>query len=54
MRHIIYSPMEKLFAFTIGPESIRCLNDAAEQFLQSQTERNYQSLEFFHSLVSLR
>lgn len=51
MRHIIYSPMEKLFAFTIGAESICCLNDAAEQFLQSQTERNYQSLEFFHSLL---
>ena len=51
MLHIIYSPREKLFAFTIGAESICCLNDAAEQFLQSQTERNYQSLEFFHSLL---
>ena len=53
MRHIIYAPMEKLFSFTIGPESIRCLNDATERFLQSQTERSYQSLEFFHSVLSL-
>ena len=52
MRHILYSPTEKLFAFTIDPESIHCLNDASERFLQSQTERSYQSLEFFHSIVS--
>lgn len=52
MRHIIYAPMEKLFSFTIGPESIRCLNDATECFLEDQTERTYQTLSFFHSVVS--
>lgn len=50
MRHIIYSPVEKLFSFTIGEESIHRLNDVAEQFLISQTERIYQTLTFFHSV----
>lgn len=52
MRHIIYAPMEKLFSFTIGAESIHNLNDATEHFLQDQTERAYQSLAFFHSLTA--
>lgn len=51
MRHIIYSPIEKLFAFTIGEESIHCLNSATEKFLIDQTERTYQTLTFFHSLI---
>ena len=50
MRHIIYSPIEKLFSFTIGKESVYCLNDATERFLIDQTERTYQTLTYFHSV----
>ncbi len=53
MRHIIYSPIEKLFAFTIGSDSIKILNDTTERFLQSQTERNFQTLDFYRSLTAL-
>lgn len=50
MRHIIYGDEKKLFAFQLSDESATILSDVCEKFLQTQTERTYKTLEFYHSI----
>lgn len=50
MRHIVYSSMEKLYSFTVPRESAKYLSFVTETYLRSQLERNFKTLDFFHSL----
>ncbi len=51
MRHVIYAPLEKAFAFTMPEDSLRDLADAAERFLLAQLQRGFRTLDFYHSLA---
>ncbi len=50
MRYICQCPPEKLYSFTLPDGAARCLYAAAESFLVAQTDRDYRTLEFYHSL----
>lgn len=50
MRHILYSPPEKLFSFTLSPGGLDLLNRVAEEFLKAQLEKTLPTLEFYHNL----
>ena len=52
MRHIIYSPLEKLFSFQLGEDGLRALGRVTETYLIYQTERNYPTLDFYKSLLA--
>ncbi len=52
MRHITYSEFEKLFSFTLPPESMKILAGFCERYLLTQMQRTYQSLDFYHSVAS--
>lgn len=51
MRHIIYSDFSKLFNFTIPEEHAKKLSKISEEYLIFQTDRNYQTLTFFKSII---
>lgn len=50
MRHILYAPMEKLFAFALPEESLKRLSVLTEKYIHIQLEKSFSTLEFYHSL----
>ena len=51
LRHIVYSQFNKLFNFTIPEESAVKLSKITEEYLIFQTDRTYQTLNFYKSLT---
>ena len=49
MRHILYSPFEKIFSFTLTPALLPALNTLTEKYLQNALGQKFRLLEFFHS-----
>ncbi len=50
MRHIISCPKQKLFSFTLPERSLNELGQVCEQFLLSQLEGRFPSLDFYKRL----
>ena len=50
MRHIIYSDDKKVFCFKINEQSEQLLAQISENFIISQTEKNYKTLEFYKQM----
>lgn len=50
MRHILYGPAEKNFAFALQEEGLNALASATEGFLLAQLQRGFKTLDFYHSL----
>ncbi len=51
MRHIIYSDFEKLFSFSLPPESLKILAGFSERYLLTQMQRSYTTLDFYRSVA---
>ena len=52
MRHIVFSDFDKLFRFTLPSDSIRVLANVSERYLLAQTQRGFQTLDFYHQVSS--
>lgn len=50
-RHIVLGNPKKLFSFSLGPESMALLGDAAEAFLMTQHERGFRTLDYYKQLL---
>lgn len=50
LRHIVYSPLEKCFFFSIPEKEHQLLCDISEQFLLTQLGRGFHTLQFYHDL----
>lgn len=50
MRHIVYAPFEKCFAFSLSDEEQQRLSVVCERFLLAQVDRGFKTLEFYHTL----
>lgn len=50
MKYILSAPLEKLFQFSIGEESIKQLSTCVEKFLLCQLNRGFKTLDFYHSM----
>ena len=50
MRHIVYSPLKRLFSFRLGEDTLKELSDASETYLLTQLERGFFTLDFYKSL----
>lgn len=50
MRHVVYAPFKKCFAFTLSEEELRELATLSERFLLAQVDRSFNTLEFYHTL----
>jgi len=53
MRHIVFSPAEKLFAFTLSDEGIAGLAGLSETYLHYQIDKTFPALEFYRGLGAL-
>lgn len=51
LRHIVYSDFSKLFKFSVPEEHASKLSKISEEYLLFQTDRNYQTLNFFKSII---
>ena len=52
MRHILYSPFDKLFSFILSDEGMRVLAGFCERYLKCRMQRSYSSLDFYHAVAS--
>ena len=50
MRYILHAPAKRIFSFTLGEKALASLCEIAERYLITQTETNYKSLKFYHSM----
>jgi len=46
MRHIVYSPFERLYSFNIPKDYEEALSDVTERYIVYQTDRKFTTLEF--------
>ena len=52
LRHIIYSSDEKVFNFTVSPDTLKELSDTVERYVLYHLERSFRPLEIYHTLIS--
>lgn len=52
MRHIVFSDFDKIFRFTLPADSLRTLSNLSERYLLAQTQRGFQTLDFYHQMTS--
>ncbi|MBQ4071319.1 MAG: DNA repair protein RecO [Clostridia bacterium] len=50
LSYCIYSPLEKLFSFTMPDEDMLLFSRATEEYLVNQLERTFTTLEFYNSV----
>ncbi|MBQ3259118.1 MAG: DNA repair protein RecO [Clostridia bacterium] len=50
MRHIVYAPPQKWFAFSLSDEGLAALEHVCERFLLAQVDRGFRTLEFYRTL----
>ena len=51
MRHIVYAPFERCFAFSLPDADAAALCDVSERFLLAQLGRGFNTLDFYHSVT---
>jgi DNA repair protein RecO (recombination protein O) len=51
MRHIVYSDFNKLYSFSIPPESAKRLSKITEKYLTEQVDFNFKTLDFLNSVI---
>lgn len=50
LRHLLYGPFERCFAFQLPPSDTAVLATVMERFLLAQQHKIYKTLEFYHTL----
>ncbi len=51
LRHIVYAPFERCFAFSLPEADTAALSALCERFLLAQLNRGFNTLDFYHSLT---
>lgn len=51
MRHIVYAPFDRCFAFSLPATEAESLCHITERFLLAQLDRGFNTLDFYHSLT---
>ncbi len=50
MKHIVYSPVDRIYSFALSPEDEKVLGEISESFLLNQTGKSFKTLDFYKSL----
>ena len=50
LRHIIYSPIEKIFSFELSDNALKTLSELSEDYVKYHLDANFKSLEFYNRL----
>lgn len=51
MHFILANPVEKIFGFSLGEDSLKQLSHLTESFLLCQLNRGFKTLDFYHSMA---
>lgn len=51
MRHIVFSPLEKLFSLKVSEENINLLIGVTETYLMNVVQKKFKTLDFFKAMV---
>jgi len=51
MRYIVYGDPKKIFSFRLPPDDLKCLSDATEAYLLTQTEHHFRTLDYYKSIL---
>ena len=51
MRHVVYAPFEKCFAFSLPDGDLAALAALCERFLLAQVDRGFKTLDFYHTVM---
>lgn len=54
LRHIVYSPIEKLFSFSVSSETAETLAVATEKYVTAHVAGNFKSLEFYKKMANFK
>ena len=50
LRHLLYGPFERCFAFALPAADAAALATLTERFLLAQQQKTYKTLAFYHTL----
>ena len=50
MRHIVFSPLEKLFTLKASPDALESLNEATEKYIKIKLQKSFKTLDFYNSI----
>ncbi len=53
MRHICFSPPEKIFSFNLSSDGIMALSDLTERYLKRVTQTSYKTLDFYKTMTDI-
>lgn len=53
LRHIVYSPIDKLFSFSVSRETELALSDICEKYVYAHLGENFKSLKFYKSISKM-
>ncbi|MBR3300759.1 MAG: DNA repair protein RecO [Clostridia bacterium] len=52
MRHIVYSPFERLYSFSVPDDAARRLSGITERYITYQTDRSFKTLDFLNTIYT--
>ncbi len=52
MRYVLYGDPKRLYSFSLPPEELTILSQAAEAYTAAQIERSFPTLRFYHTLTA--
>lgn len=50
LRHVIYSPIEKIFSFEVSDDALKILSKLSENYVEYHLDTNFKSLDFYKRL----
>ncbi len=50
IRHICFSEPKKIFNFALPEKTLKILSEVSEKYLKNITQKNFKTLEFFHTI----
>lgn len=53
LRHIVYSPIDKLFSFSISKETESVLSDVCEKYVYAHVGEHFKALKFYKSISKI-
>ena len=54
MRHMVFSPVDKIYKIEIGAEDLRILSGITEKYLLKQLDRGFRSLDYYYSVKKIK
>ena len=51
LRYVLYGDPRRLYSFSLPPEGLRALNQAADAYVSAQLERSFRTLDYYKTIL---